>query len=220
MPWCTVCRIFKSSQCMKIFCIPLFLTITIAAVIMHFALLHGSNVGKLSTHRIPMHSYFIFKDRLLYLYLILFIFFSPLGRLDLYTNSSLDIQKTHISPKTIRKLNKTEYSGSWRINLWAFQRCFQPIGSETQSSVAKVFSNQKNLRSLCLILWNQAPQTVRTNIGKIGKLFKVFDFLKSDASLCVIDCEMITRPNNINIKNINNTHLNIKTKGQKPKANK
>lgn len=65
LSWCTVCLIFKSSQCMKIFCIPLFLTITIAAVIMHFALHHGSNVGKLSTHRIPIHSYFIFKDRII-----------------------------------------------------------------------------------------------------------------------------------------------------------
>ena len=50
---------------MKIFCIPLFLPITIAAIVMHFALHHGSNVGKLSNHRIPMHSYFIFKDRII-----------------------------------------------------------------------------------------------------------------------------------------------------------
>lgn len=49
-------------------------------------------------------------------------------------------------------------------------------------------------------------------------MFKVFDFLKSYASLCVIDCEMITRPNNINIKNINNTHLNIKKKKTKTKS--
>ena len=69
---------------MKIFCIPLFLTINIA-VIMHFALhTHGSNVRIPSNHRIPVHSYFIFKDRIIVLYLILFVFFSPLGRLDLY----------------------------------------------------------------------------------------------------------------------------------------
>lgn len=51
-------------------------------------------------------------------------------------------------------------------------------------------------------------------------MFKVFDVLKRYASLCVIDCEMITRPNNINIKNINNTQQNIITKRQKTKENK
>lgn len=78
-----------------------------------------------------MHSYFIFKDRLLYLYLILFVFFSPLGRLDLYqfefgytenTYFTEDNSETKQNRVSFRKLKNqslsfsTLLSANWKRN--------------------------------------------------------------------------------------------------------
>lgn len=138
MSWFTVRRIFKSSQCMKIFCIPLFLTITIAAVIMHFALHHGSNIGKPSNHRIPMHSYFIFKDRFIVFVAHFICILLTLGRLDLYQFEFGYTENTYFTEdnsetkqnRVFRKLKNQSLS---------FSTLLSANGSEAQSSVTKVF---------------------------------------------------------------------------------